>query len=285
MKIAVIIPAAGVGKRFRAACQAPIAAGSKPKTEIDLGGRPVLMRSVELFVNRPGVEQVIVAVNPDTLSDFKFRWGDKLGLHGVQIVPGGRAERWETVGRALEAVGNHCTHVAVHDAVRPLASDQLIDRVFKAAARVPAVIPAVSVCGTLKRVSPGGVAGDEAEDPIDTILGTVGKPMVHIKQIIETVDRTDLFEAQTPQLFELSLLRRAYAQVASGRLDPKRATDDAGLIEAMGETVYMVEGEPTNLKLTRTQDMDLAAAIVAGQERQKSANLGSKRLFASEEDV
>src|SRR4051812_44260791 len=103
MRIAVIIPAAGQSKRFAAGS----ASGTKSvsKLDADLDGRPVLLRSVELFAGRPQVSQIIVAADPDNLDAFKFRWADKLALvAGVKIVAGGKTERWETVLNALKAV-------------------------------------------------------------------------------------------------------------------------------------------------------------------------------------
>ena len=216
MKISVIIPAAGLGKRFNHASGGGGAAAQN-KIELDLVGRPVFLRSIELFLNRPVVSKIILAVNPDTIDEFRFRWGDKLGFHGVSVVPGGRAERWETVRNALESVDPATTHVAVHDAARPLASARLIDRVFEAAEKYPAVIPAVAVCATLKRVSLADPPA-AASDPLDAILGSAGKEQIKVQKVVGTVDRRELVEVQTPQVFEINLLRRAYAQIAGGQV-------------------------------------------------------------------
>ncbi len=285
MKVAVVIPAAGQGKRFTASQTPGEWSVSKNKIEVDLAGRSVLMRTVELFVARPRVEQVIVAVNPDHIAEFKFRWGDKLGFHGVHIVPGGRAERWQTVHLALDAVEDErCTHVAVHDAVRPLASDKLIERIFEAAMHYPAVIPAVPVHGTLKRISHDEPEEDRCEaDPIDAILGSAGKSRTAVRRVVQTVSRADLVEVQTPQVFELGLIRRAYAQVASGELAPAQITDDAGLIEAIGQSVYVVDGEPSNLKITRHGDLELATAVITAREQKKAVAIGKKHLFSSDD--
>lgn len=283
IKIAVIIPAAGRGQRFQTSRQSGDALDGISKTEVNLAGRPVFIRSVELFVHRPEVIQVIVAVNPDRITEFRFRWGDRLGFHGVTIVAGGKAERWQTVLMALEAVDERATHVAIHDAVRPLATTALLDRMFEAACRFRAVVPAMPVASTLKRVIP--YQEDAAtSDPMNAILGAEGGPAIQVKQVVKTVERGDLVEVQTPQVFELELLRRAYAPVAAGQQDTTAITDDAGLVEALGETVYVVEGDPVNLKITRHQDMELAAAIVAGREKDKAATLGKKRLFSDDED-
>jgi 2-C-methyl-D-erythritol 4-phosphate cytidylyltransferase len=276
MKIAVILPAAGASKRFASGGQ------QTNKLEQDLVGRPVFLRSVELFLNRPVVGQIILAVNPDTVDEFEFRWRDKLAFHGVTIVPGGKAERWETVLKAIEAIRPECTHAAIHDAARPLTSAGLIDRVFEAAAKRDAVIPGVPVAATLKRVE--AVKDDADVDPLDAILGSESKPLVEIKRVTQTVDRRDVIEVQTPQVFELGLLRRAYKQITSAKLTGAGITDDAGLVESLGESVYVVEGESTNLKITRPDDLRLAQAFVQANEQKEAVTIAKKRLFKDEDD-
>ena len=283
MRIAVIIPAAGAGRRFSPSADSA-ELGKKGKVEHDLAGRPVFLRAVELFFNRSEVVQTILAVNPDDLEEFKLRWGDKLVFHGVKTVAGGRRERWETVLEALEAVDEKCTHVAVHDAARPLTSDALIERVFEAAGRFAAVVPAVAVSATLKRVAVDEAASKQRADPLDAILGGAGTTDAGIRRVVETIDRSDLVEVQTPQVFEAGLLRRAYAQIRDGGIDPDGTTDDAALVEKLGEAIWVVEGESTNLKITRQEDMKLAEALATVGERDKAASLGAKRLFGGDDD-
>jgi len=294
MNITVIIPAAGLGRRFAtapviandpfgAATGAP-GAGAINKIEIDLSGRPVFLRAVDLFQQRPNVVgQILLAVNPDQMEEFRFKWGDKLAFSGIELVPGGRKERWETVLNALKMVSEGVTHIAVHDAARPLASRGLVDRVFEAAARFPAVIPALAVAATLKRVNPEHVK-DETVDPLDAILGAAGKPDLRAQRIVETVSRANLVEVQTPQVFEIGLFKRAYAQIAEGRIDASKITDDAGLIEALGEPVHAIEGESTNIKITRPEDAEFARALVQFREGKNAKEIAKKRLFADEEE-
>jgi 2-C-methyl-D-erythritol 4-phosphate cytidylyltransferase len=281
MKIAVILPAAGLGTRF-----VDPSGGSRSgsKIEVELAGKPVFVRAVELFLNRPEVRQILLAVHPDKVEDFKFRWGDKLGFLGVQVVAGGKTERWETVLRAMEAAQADCTHIAVHDAARPLTSKAVIDRVFAAAERFAAVIPGVAVSATLKKVQPIETSRSAEVDPVAAILGGEGAPAEMIQRVVQTVARDQLVEVQTPQIFEAKLLRRAYEQVAQGKLDAQGVTDDASLIEAMGQSVYVVEGESTNIKITRPADAELAAALLEKREAATKVELAKKRLFADEED-
>ncbi len=289
MNITVIIPAAGVGKRFAAGEQTArdplgVATAATSKIEIDLAGRAVFLRSIDLFRERANqVGQILLAVNPDQVEEFRFKWGDKLAFSGVDLVPGGRRERWETILGAMEHVSDQATHIAVHDAARPLATRGLIDRLFEAAKRFDAVIPALPVAGTLKRIDPIPVK-DDTTDPLDAILGSAGRLDVEAHRILETVSRSNLVEVQTPQVFEIGLLRRAYAQITEGRIDPAMITDDAGLVETLGQTVYMIEGETTNIKITRPQDAELAAALVRFREGREAKSIAAKRLFADEEE-
>ena len=155
MRVCVILPAAGSGTRF-----------GSDKLAQDLGGRPVLLRTVELFTKRDEVTSIVVAAPPDAVEEFRSRYGAQLSFHGAHIVEGGKAERWETVKLALAAVPADCTHVAIHDAARPAASPELLDRVFAAARIHDAVIPGLQVTSTLKRV------GDEYH----LVAATDGRP-------------------------------------------------------------------------------------------------------------
>ena len=247
MRVCVIIPAAGASRRY-----------GVDKLGQDLGGRAMLLRTVELFTKRDEVKSIIVAGPPDDLDDFRDRFGAQLGFHGVRIVPGGRADRWETVKNALEAVPDDATHVAVHDAARPGASDELIGRVFEAAKVHAAVIPGLAIADTLKRVSEEAVRAEEEDAVADLILGESADDATSKGRFVQaTVDRTNMVGVQTPQVFEIGLLRRAYAQA-----DLSGATDDAGLVERLGEKVLVVDGEFRNLKVTVPADLSLMRTML-----------------------
>lgn len=281
LNIAVILPAAGQSRRFGAK-------QGQSKLSVEIGRKAVLLRAVELFANRAEVKQVIVAGDPDDMTAFRFRWGEPLGILGVTIVPGGRVERWETVRNALAALGDEITHVAVHDAARPVTDPATIDRVFEAAKSHGAVIPAVPIHATIKRVEECVAAASDA-DPLDAILGGTGKTGVKAQRVIETVPRKGLWAVQTPQVFERKLLERAYAQVSSGKLNASQITDDAGLVEALGEAVVVVEGDAMNVKITLPQDVAFAEAVLAVRSGKPAGDaLGPKRKHPtwaqSEED-
>lgn len=259
MNIAVIIPAAGASTRYLESAQTELGAAPRSKLEEDLGGRPVLQRTVELFTKIADVTTIIVAGPHEeaAFAEFKARHGDKLGLLGVKLCRGGRTHRYETVAAALRLVPDSCTHVAVHDAARPCASLEFIERVFAAAGQGhPAVVPGLDVAETLKRVSAEPVAA--RADPLAAILGDSGAPRPIGRRVEQTIDRTRLVAVQTPQIFERDLLLRAYAQ------RDLSSTDDAQLVERLGEPggVLVVPGETGNIKITRYADIRLARAIL-----------------------
>ena len=222
MKVSVIIPAAGESRRY----------GGKTKKVFDrLNGRPVFIRSVELFVNRDDVCQTLLVVAEDDMDDLRLHHEGSLGFMGVQVVLGG-ADRTASVRNALAKVSDQADLICVHDAARPCVSPLWIDEVFAAAAKTGAAILACPLHGTLKRVAPDG------------------------KTILETVPRDALWEAQTPQVFRRDILLAAYEN-ASGP-----ATDDAALVEATGTPVTIVPCDARNVKITTPRDMAFAAAVV-----------------------
>ena len=247
-RVGVVIPAAGRSTRF----------GLGDKISQDVGGRPMLLRAVELFAKRDEVGAIVVAAPPDSLDEFRERWGTQLGFHGARIVAGGTVERWETVRNALAAVPEDCTHVAVHDAARPAASEELLARVFDAARVHDAVIPGDPVTSTLKRVSDETVDAEQADAVADSILGEISETTkIKGRRVVGTVPRERLVAVQTPQVFRAELLRRAYAQA-----DLAGATDDAMLVERLGAEVIVVDGDPRNVKVTTAADLALVRAIL-----------------------
>ncbi|MCA9303877.1 MAG: 2-C-methyl-D-erythritol 4-phosphate cytidylyltransferase [Phycisphaerales bacterium] len=252
MKIALILPAAGSSTRYNTTDA--LLGSSRSKLDEDLGGRPVLQRTVELFHTRPEIDTIIVAGPHDReqFADFALRHQDKLTLLGAKLIQGGANERYETVQAALEHVPEHCTHIAVHDAARPGTPAALIDRVIDVASRHHAVIPAIPVSDTIKRVRVEPI-DDPGADPLANILGGSSSPLYEVEQ---TLDRRGLMQVQTPQVFERELLLRAYQQ------ESLASTDDAGLVERLGERVVVVEGDERNLKITRPGDTEVLRAIL-----------------------
>lgn len=254
MKLAVIIPAAGASSRYSAA------GGLRSKLDEDLGGRPVLQRTVELF-NKLDVDGVsvcgMVVAGPqeeEAYREFAERHADRLALLGAKLCRGGKMHRWETVKAALEAISDDATHIAVHDAARPCASLELIERVVRAAEKHGAAAPGIEVGDTVKRV--GETEGEEEKDPLAGILGVDTSARAKLRVVEETLERAGLMLIQTPQVFEAGLLRLAYGQ------KDLESTDDATLVERLGKRVVVVEGDRRNIKITRPADVDLARNIL-----------------------
>lgn len=232
---AVILPAAGKSSRFTGAKGQGLAAlgmaAPQKKPFQELKGRPVWLRALEPFLSRDDVVQRIVALSPEDLDWFKNKYRASLAFLDLELIEGG-IERADTVERALSHVRTDVDFVAVHDAARPLVAREWIDAVFRAAEKHGAAIPATPISSTLKLVAPDG-------------------------HIVKTVPRDGLWAAQTPQVFRRQLLLDAFAQ--RGDFQP---TDEAQLVERLGQPVHVVECSPMNLKLTSPEDFRLAQALV-----------------------
>jgi 2-C-methyl-D-erythritol 4-phosphate cytidylyltransferase len=228
-KVAAIICAAGAGKRF---------GGKRKKPFVDVGGRAVFLRSVELFCDRDDVKQILLAIAPEDEELVTVKWGPNLKFFNVKTCFGG-AERFDTVSEALKLVKDEIELIAVHDAVRCCVTKEWIDAVFDKAAGTGAAILACPLVGTIKDVRDG--------------------------TIIKTIDRSRLYEAQTPQVFKAELLRRAYANLKN--LDKNKISDDSQLVEALGEKVAIVETDSSNLKITHPGDIPIAEAIIKSRPR------------------
>lgn len=272
--VGVILPAAGASRRYQESGGAVGLGVARSKLDEDLGGRPVLQRTVELFNKHPDVIAIVVAgpADDESFNTFRDRHGDKLSMLGATLCRGGKDHRYETVANALKLIPDTCTHIAVHDAARPCASSDLIERVFNAArgdSGIPydAVVPGIDVPDTLKRINPTWEVRT-SRDPLAAILGDGAegcKGKAIGRWVMETVSREQTVAVQTPQIFKASLLRQAYDQ-------PNLAsTDDAQLIERLGDRVLVVPGEPTNIKLTRQTDLPLARAILGFRAPEQKA--------------
>ncbi len=247
MNIGIIIPAAGSSARF----------GTKDKLAEDIGGRPLLLRTVEFFTKREDVLEIVVAGPEDAFDEFQDRYGPALSFHGVKIIVGGKEGRWKSVRNALEHISCNVDRIVIHDGARPALCNALFDTLLLASKEFNAVAAALPITGTVKRVADTPtIIGDE--DAIaDSILGTSSQKSVDAYEVIETIDRTALWELQTPQIFEPSLLRRAYEQD-----DLDECTDDAQVVEKLGEPVHVIEGDSRNIKVTTPADIALIRSIL-----------------------
>jgi 2-C-methyl-D-erythritol 4-phosphate cytidylyltransferase len=213
---AVILPAAGSSTRF---------GGQRNKLLETLQEKAVIVRSVEAFSQRDDVAQIVI---PTTFAD-ELR---PMLCSGKTKLCAGGANRAESVRAALLNVSKSIEWVAVHDAARPLVSQDLIERTCRAAQQYGAAVPALPVNLTIK----------QADGPLPA-------------RVQRTVPRHTLWAMQTPQIMRRETLLRAYEKCP---LPLDQITDDAQLLELIGEEVWLVPGEERNLKITTPADLRLA---------------------------
>ena len=211
----LIIPAAGLGRRLGA---------DTAKAFVDLGGAPMLCRTMERFDDIESIAQRIVAVRADDVDTARKH----LEKWDVTVLEGG-ALRQDSVAAALSAA--QCDYVAIHDGARPFVSRNLIQRVLEGALETGAAVAAIPVTDTVKRAENDSIA--------------------------ETIPRNGLWAAQTPQAFHTDLLRRAFDGIQGAEV-----TDDARLVETTGHPVRIVEGERGNIKITTPEDLEEARWIL-----------------------
>lgn len=223
MHVTAIIAAGGRGARF---------GDARPKQLLPLAGRPILQHSVEAFVRHPQIAGVIVALPPElTANPPEYL---RASAKRLTLVDGG-ARRQDSVARAFARVPAQTEIVVVHDAARPLVSDDLIARTVEAAASDGAAIAALPATDTVKRGN-------------------------YQRLVVGTVPRGEIFLAQTPQAFRTAVLREALL-----RADREaEATDEAALVERIGHPVRLVDGDPRNVKITTADDLELAERLLGG---------------------
>ena len=220
MRTIAIIVAGGSGTRFGA---------QMPKQFLELGGKPVLMRTIEAFGD--GAFDVIVTL-PAGQMDLWRELCDRYAFAVQHRVVAGGETRWHSVKNALDSIGDvaDVDVIALHDGVRAMATADLIGRVLDAARRDGAAIPVVPLNDSVRQV--------DGEDS-------------------HALDRSSLRAVQTPQAFDARLLVEAYRQP----FDPT-FTDDASVVERAGHAVTLVEGDTSNLKITRPVDLALAEYLL-----------------------
>lgn len=218
----VIIPAAGQGKRMGA---------GKNKLLIELNGIPVLIHTLLVFEKDEKCEGIILAIHPQDEAEFKALL-EKYQISKVKgLVPGGK-ERQNSIYQALKSTLGEGI-ILVHDAARPFIKKEFIHRLAETAEKSGAAIIGVPAKDTIKKAANGTV--------------------------VETIDRSSLWMVQTPQAFRISLLKAAYKKAEE---EQYIGTDDASLVERLGEPIAIVEGDYDNIKLTTPEDLYFAEAIL-----------------------
>ena len=225
MSVFVLIPAAGMGRRMKAAVN---------KQYLPLHDRPILAHTIALFDNHPRVDHVYVITPADEFAMCQSEVLQPFGFRKVRDLVAGGTERQDSVRNGLLACGAEAEDIVlVHDGVRPLLPAATIDRVLDKVAAEGACVVAVPVKDTIKQVADG--------------------------RIEMTPDRRRLWQAQTPQAFRYGQLCTAYEQAAR---DGFLGSDDASLVERMGQPVAIVEGSYRNIKITTPEDLILARAFL-----------------------
>jgi 2-C-methyl-D-erythritol 4-phosphate cytidylyltransferase len=237
MKVSVIIPAAGLGTRMGRS--APEKEGTSRKQFMLLNGSPILIHTIRKFVTSPAVSEIVVALRSDDLTWARDLFAREGLADAVHTVEGGES-RQQSVENALASIGGDVELVAVHDAVRPFVEREVIERVIQEAAETGAAIVGIV--------------------PVDTVK------QVHRNKVRATLPRERLILTQTPQVFRVDLLRKAFAKA---REDLFVGTDEASLVERLEQVeVSVVLGTDRNIKITKPTDMDLARLYLALESSQ-----------------
>lgn len=212
----IIIVAGGTGSRMRSTI---------PKQFIEIHGKPVLIHTIDKFIEFDEHINVVVVVHKDYLTDANFMLAEYFPDKNIQIVAGGET-RFHSVKNGLNCIVNKNDIVGIHDAARPLVSVDTIKRCFETAAEKGNAIPVVPVYESLRMVTNG---------------------------INKAVSRDDYKIVQTPQCFVVSKIKEAFNQSYSPFF-----TDDATVLEGMDETIYLVDGNTENIKITNPEDLKKA---------------------------
>ncbi len=223
-RVGAVIVAAGASTRM----------GGADKTLADLGGEPLIARTVAAFEQSAAVGAIVLVVgegNRDAIAKLR----DEKGWRKTAPPVLGGARRQDSVRIGLAALPAECEWVLVHDGARPFVTPRMIEDGLRAAASTGAAVAVVPAFDTIKRVAPDG-------------------------SVVETLDRSELALTQTPQVFRRDVLERAHAEVADD------VTDDAAMAERIGVEVRVFEGARSNIKVTTPEDLVVAGALLGEGE-------------------
>lgn len=232
--VAAVVPAGGSGTRM---------GNGIPKQFLQLGGVPLLIHALRVFESSRTIAEIVVVVPPDAVTSCRDDLLPPFAFSKVSAVTAGGARRQDSVWNGLQAVDERTKIVVVHDAVRPFVTDAMVEEVVDGARTHGAAIVAIPLHDTVKRVTPDGM--------IET-----------------TLDRQRLWSAQTPQAFDVELLREAHRSSQESGVE---ATDDAFLVERIERRVSIVNGSPDNIKITRPEDLVMGEAILAARGNRASS--------------
>ena len=232
--ISAIIPAAGFGLRLKKKI---------PKALIELKGKPIFVHTLNNLTPHPDIKDIILVVPPGYIKTFENKIR-QYRLKKIKGIIGGGLTRRQSVEKGLSLLTPRTEWVLIHDAVRPFINQDIIWACLNAAKKYGAAIVGVPLKATIKKV---------VRCPLSVVRSfIVGK----------TVDRNNLWEIQTPQVFKKDLILKAY-----NKFKDENFTDDASLVEKLGAKIKVVLGSYFNIKITTPEDLVLAEAILGAQRR------------------
>lgn len=258
--VVAVLTAAGAGTRLGA---------GGPKALVEIGGRSLLRRAAQGLADSGVVDHLVVTAPGEHVERFTAELAGLVGAGvGIRVVAGSSASRQASVALGLKAALEACPRAAVvlvHDAARALTPPETVRRVVAAVrAGHDAVVPALAVTDTVKEVAPVGPDGPAPAGP-GAVAAAPPTARADVEVVVGTPDRSRLRAVQTPQGFAVAALVRAHALgAARGADEALAASDDAGLVEAAGGRVVVVEGDPLALKVTTPLDLALAELLAAG---------------------
>ncbi|MCD4783918.1 MAG: 2-C-methyl-D-erythritol 4-phosphate cytidylyltransferase [Candidatus Eremiobacteraeota bacterium] len=196
----------------------------------DLAGKPVIIRTLEAISADRRIENIILTVSPDAL-DIISNLLKKFPIPKlIKVVRGGKRRQDSVFEGIVNAPGEY---IVIHDGARPLLSKSLLRRILDSVDSTPGIIPAFAVSDTIKRIDDNGF-------------------------VVNTLDRSKIVRIQTPQVFEKTVLMESYRVLVKRSIS---ITDDSSVLEVAGFPVKTVEGSEFNIKITNTEDLELARAI------------------------
>jgi 2-C-methyl-D-erythritol 4-phosphate cytidylyltransferase len=226
LKADAVIVSAGKGQRF--------IEGMRPdhgKKQFHLlAEKPILAHTLDKFETCPLIHSILLVVSEEDMNFCLKEIIEKYNFRKIsQVVPGGK-RRQESVRNGIDALPKDVDIVAIHDGVRPFVTREMIEESIHSASRFGAVVLAMPVKETIKMARPDGT-------------------------VLKTLDRESLWQIQTPQTFQVNLIKEAYHQATK---DGFAGTDDASLVERLGVNVHILPGSYTNIKITTPEDLILA---------------------------
>ena len=221
MKAEAVIVSAGKGNRFME--------GRKKQFHL-LGEKPILAHTLDKFETCPLIHSILLVAGQEDMDYCLKEIIEKYNYQKIsQIIPGGK-RRQDSVKNGIDSLSKNVDVVVIHDGVRPFVTREMVEESIRSAIRFQAVVFGMPVRDTIKMANPDGT-------------------------ILKTLDRESLWQIQTPQTFQVNLIKEAYSQATE---DGFIGTDDASLVERLGVKVHILLGSYTNIKITTPEDLILA---------------------------